>query len=504
MIKENVMENIENSENRNNCENICTKMVGYGYQLAVADVTTNFISKVLNACLNRSRKFKKPLGILISYRSSLKFKFVDVTGKFFTTEDGLEFNASLEQKFSTSAGGQVIYGINGTEIAGNVKEKLEKAITFFGKSKFKYLGNVTYPELFYACNTGLETYGEYMLESYLKLQQITNNSFQMSTDISYGVIKKHFALFNQNKQTYIEILEPTYENYLEKGKNGAEYVYTYKKKPKVAACNSLVGVFSFNADKLIFYKEHAKNLRIFNGDSICTFFACYITDIVRDLDIKVGAVLNEMTSTICMDYLRSKNINFTISKSFIFKDMIEQAQSYEIGLAWTPNGHGTIVFSDAVILKLEQMKSTTSGILLCLKDLFGRNCTDALGIFLACKAILTSQYDMNLFAQTYTRILEININKNIELSGSIVVEPSHIQKEINHWIDMFSGRIVLQCTEKTQSKEDKAITLKVFAEGGSQENCDILCLKVATLIFEECGGIGNYPLIRYSNYDFIQ
>lgn len=261
-----------------------------------------------------------------------------------------------------------------------------------------------------------------MYNAFIELQSLTNANIQISVDIAEGLVRKYVDHFNQNTVSYVEILEHIST---EKKKSGAGYLYEYKKKPKVAASNTLVGVFSKYANKLLFYKESAGKLRIFDGDSICGFLAVHIKELLNEIvlnsdtsnnnldnttdndinlnEISFGVILSDMSSTVCMDYLKYINIDFMLS-SGSFKAMVENNNGYEIGLAWTPTGHGTVRFSKSAVMKLEKIVETyemnkskniqnnsvtkqvkPAKILLTLYKLFGKYCTDAFGTLLVCK-----------------------------------------------------------------------------------------------------------------------
>lgn len=425
------------------------KYYGYGYLIKEESESAvlRSVVNILITCIERMSEYstrnteEKPtaMGIHINYcttnyrkqtlnhlhTGNFQIKMVDVTGKYLVDKNIKSFDSAVNldrnlseiliflQKEMKDKKMFFIFGTDNTEESDRLKKNIFRM--FFEQLNDLNVidgGIVSYAELFYffriifieksSALDGYKTieknvlelndfirecnvvpYERYLYDVFSELQNLTSNNIQISIDAAHGIVRKFVEIFKENQNSYIEILETFYKD--EKA-CGAEYVYEYKKKPKVAASNSLTGVFNMAADKLLFYKENDGKFCIFDGDAICVFLSVYVNELLKNIfdvnstdencmkeeenvchspissastgeiqtnKISFGVFLSDMSCMSCMDYLSQRQINFMLT-SFSFREMLERSRSCEIGLVWTPTGHGTIMFSRSAIKKLKK------------------------------------------------------------------------------------------------------------------------------------------------------
>ncbi|ORD93850.1 AGM1 [Enterospora canceri] len=486
----------------------------YGYVIGNTDVLqVAVVLKCVAVAAIHSDRIQKRVGVYFRQNdTNLGVFIVDQDGSYFDEETAADFTRAVN---GAEMGLERLREISSSVLIGYTEHRRVKEIYYAVEEMIRQIGSVGFrckslvgvglPELFYdVANSGEnETYVEFIKRSFLRLRELTDTSLHVAVDTAGGAMVECIEELNENQEMRVTHLMPTVKN----KKQGAEYVYNFKKIPRVQSSGCLTGSFDAMGTRLVFYKENSTNLRIYDGDVLGSYVINYIDNLLRaiskevDLSISRGIVLNELTSTVCMDYLTNRGIEFTLTGLEV-KHMQEKTKIYDISVLSNPEGYLTASCSSKAVALLERAREAATSekvtrsvdILLTLCRMLGRNCSDGLATLYCFKAILKSHYDLNLYKKTHTRILTVKLKQGISLSYNKVVSPVYLQKHINYYTRKCRGRVVL----RKNGSNPNGTELVIFTEASSEEQCDILCLKIADLFYENCGGIGEYPAISYS------
>lgn len=533
---------------------------GRGYSLHKDDIGHLITIRSIIQCIIRSQETInshgtiRPLGVYFSsYHMNITLSFINEDGQFFNRKQSHAFDSfnnspaflrtlctESHKLFNTA--GEIIVGFDNTSGSKKLHLLLMNLLPLFTNVKATYVHSVTVPQFLYVFNKVIsygptdtmdgpektrfissltEEYTLNLIRDFLHLKSLTNNSLHLCCDAGLGPVKSSLDIVNESIETYIDLLPPSECDVDSKYKRGAHYIYLYKGRPKVAHTACLAGSIDNIADALLFYKESGDNLRIFDGDTLMCYIATYIKNIIDSINsrnigvfapVSLEVILTNLSSTVAINFLKHRNILITREKhnsiSEVLNENTNKKTVSDIRICWRPSGHGSVLFTSKGIEKLndilanllatEEPNSVTNGIniLLTLYKLFNQACSDALANLLVCKGILRSHYDLNLYKPSSTRVLTIQITKEIKIDRNRVINPIGIQKYINAFIRKYNGRIVLLHSQYDANSRSE---ITVYAESSKDTDCDILCLKVADLLYEEFGGIGGYPMVKYQH-----
>ncbi|KAM0686517.1 hypothetical protein COBT_002258 [Conglomerata obtusa] len=286
---------------------------------------------------------------------------------------------------------------------------------------------------------------------------------------------------------------------------GADYVVTHKKSPKnilidetkILKCASFDG----DADRLIYFSTK-DGFKLINGDRIAIVIALYIYEIIKDLEnINVGVVLSHYSNSSAINVIKGK-FDVILCDTGV-KNFIKHSRSFDIGIFFEPNGHGSVTFSEKLLLIIEQnikngndLIKHNMKILKAMSMIFDPCVGDAIANFLVLEALFedeTLNSINELYRELPTRMLSIKIkSKDIFKMKSDVqmIEPIEVRDEIARICTKFGGRAFV----RPSGTED---IVRIFAEARKRDICDSLCLSIAQLVYDKCNGIGNHPEIKY-------
>ncbi|KAJ3563442.1 hypothetical protein NP233_g8944 [Leucocoprinus birnbaumii] len=285
---------------------------------------------------------------------------------------------------------------------------------------------------------------------------------------------------------------------------GADYVKTTqqlppslegKLRPVERGC-SLDG----DADRLMyFYIDEKRQFRMLDGDKIAALVAAFIVDLVKlsglQSKIRVGIVQTAYANGASTKYLAQRLPVKCVPTGV--KHLHHAAESFDIGVYFEANGHGTVLFSRNTLETLERhepinpAQQTALNHIINLTKLINQTVGDALSdmllveVVLAHKAYTGVEWD-SLYTDLPNRLVKVVVNdRNSFVTTDAerrLVSPPGLQNRIDELVVKYDqGRTFV----RPSGTED---VVRVYAEAGLRIAADDLAYRVAGMVYDEAGG----------------
>lgn len=292
---------------------------------------------------------------------------------------------------------------------------------------------------------------------------------------------------------------------------GADYV----QKEKVAPCcfgPKDLGLrcvsFDGDADRLVYFRiseVNSSSIDLVDGDKILSLFTLFIKEQLEYLNkseseglnnpllARVGVVQTAYANGASTDYLKQLGLEVVFTPTGV-KYLHKKAAEYDIGIYFEANGHGTILFSEDFLYKLQEksnyLTSSDAGSephkaalrLLAVSKLINQAAGDALSGLLLVEAVLyymgwSMQNWIELYDDLPSRQLKVKVADRTAVittnAETRVLQPSVLQEAIDAETGKYHrGR----CFVRPSGTED---IIRVYAEAFSQEAADSLALSVS-------------------------
>ncbi|KIY50454.1 Phosphoacetylglucosamine mutase [Fistulina hepatica ATCC 64428] len=285
---------------------------------------------------------------------------------------------------------------------------------------------------------------------------------------------------------------------------GADYVKTSQKlppslhgklKPGQRAC-SLDG----DADRLIYYYlDENSQFHMLDGDKIAALVADFIVHLVKhagmEEDIKVGVVQTAYANGASTKYLNQRLPVKCVSTGV--KHLHHAAESFDIGVYFEANGHGTVLFSPRTLKTLASYEPSTpaqatafnhlSNLALVINQTVGDALSDMLLVetVLAQKSYSGVEWDL-LYSDLPNRLVKVVVGDRsafkTEDAERRLVSPPGLQAKIDELVRRFEGG---RSFVRPSGTED---VVRVYAEASNRPQADELAFRVAGLVYDEAGG----------------
>ncbi|XP_050234582.1 phosphoacetylglucosamine mutase isoform X2 [Mercurialis annua] len=295
---------------------------------------------------------------------------------------------------------------------------------------------------------------------------------------------------------------------------GADFVQKEKIVPQGVGsenagirCASLDG----DADRLVYFtvlESNSSRIDLVDGDKILSLFAVFLREQLSALnkekdeklddcfEARFGVIQTAYANGASTDYLKQLGLEVVFTPTGV-KYLHEQAARYDIGIYFEANGHGTILFSENFLSRLEsrcnKLSSEYKGSeqhnaalrLLAVSKVMNQAAGDALSGLLLVEAILRHKgWSIHKWGELYhdlpSRQLKVKVLDRTAVvtanAETLVVKPLGIQEAINAEIAKYShGR----CFVRPSGTED---VVRVYAEASTQEAADSLANAVVKLV----------------------
>ncbi|CAD5118147.1 DgyrCDS6883 [Dimorphilus gyrociliatus] len=386
-------------------------------------------------------------------------------------------------------------------------------------------GTITTPQLHYMvrCINTRNAYGMATIEGYCnKLSKALKNIWQNQGERK--VYKPHIIVDCANgvgakrlkdiAERFDKILSIEIRNAGEGKLNyrcGADYVKVNQRGPEGIDCieGQKYASFDGDADRIVFYYTDKDNIfHLLDGDKVATLIASYLIGLIRKcgLELNLGIVQTAYANGNSTAYIQDELKVPVACVCTGVKHLHRKALEFEIGVYFEANGHGTILFSDSALSKIESSCSSSSNEseklsaneLRTFVDLVNQTVGDSISDMLIVETILRDKdWDVADWDKSYrnlaNRLLVVKVNDRsvFETTNAerTVIKPTGLQKAIDDHVKLFpNGRSFV----RPSGTED---VVRIYAESDTQENADQLALAVAKSTYDLAGGTGNLPTL---------
>ncbi|XP_023217197.1 phosphoacetylglucosamine mutase-like [Centruroides sculpturatus] len=389
--------------------------------------------------------------------------------------------------------------------------------------KLRDYGLLTTPQLHYmvCCYNTKNKYGEDTEDGYYK--KLSNAFIQLRKDSSVDSKKKYLPTVkldgaNGIGSIKIKLLQKYLENFLDiklyndgsKGKLnykcGADFVKVQQKLPEGLSLEVGDKGLSYDgdADRIVYYYLDSKNtFHLLDGDKIAVLVATYLKHLLN-----ATGLTNIKLCIVQTAYANGNSTNYISNTLKIpvacvptgVKHLHHRAQKEDIGIYFEANGHGTVLFNEAVINEINEVtknscdsnKQSAAKKLLLTIDMINQTTGDAISDMLLVETILyTFDWDIatwnNLYADLPNKQLKVKVVDRTVITTTDAerkcVTPNGLQKSIDELVKKYeNGRSFV----RPSGTED---LVRVYAEATTQENADMLAREVAEKVYELAGGI---------------
>ncbi|KAJ3570879.1 hypothetical protein NPX13_g5579 [Xylaria arbuscula] len=284
---------------------------------------------------------------------------------------------------------------------------------------------------------------------------------------------------------------------------GADYVKTRQRappNPKPAPGERWCSLDG-DADRLIYYwVDPETGFFMLDGDRIATLAASFIADLSRsagiDNQLRIGVIQTAYANGASTKYVEQHLQLPVVCTPTGVKHLHHAACSFDIGVYFEANGHGTVLFSSTAIQTFKTKEPQSPGqkdaldTLSALADLINQTVGDAISDMLMVEVILAHKgWTMKDWALTYkdlpNRLVRVEVgNKDLFQTTDAERKLSHpagCQEEIDREVKKYTtGRSFARASGTENA-------CRVYAEAATRSEADELANKVA-IIVRQYGG----------------
>lgn len=495
-----------------------------------SDGLINIITRASFIAYLRSSSFAgKRIGLVITASHNPAdyngVKFIDHNGNMLdqsweTCSDELvncddeDFNNVLNKifrKFSNFADindgvtGHIVIGRDTRESGVEIVKSIKEALSLVNCTVEDY-GEVTTPEMHYLIRKSnaenklvdKSDYIEHLVSNFNRLTALTKVNTHVYVDTSNGVVEQKLDEIYGKAENKIDFTILNQKDGVLNYQCGADYVKTHIKPPQLGENafstlkKELVASFDGDADRLVLFTLE-NGFTLIDGDAQAVFLANYFASLLEQIGEKlvIGVVLSHYSNNAVFEEIKKFKSE---RKTTGVKNFVRAARNYDIGVYFEPNGHGSVMFSNNAIKTFENGNSQHHKILKVLSNMFDQSIGDALANFLVFKCLIKSTDNLKTYAEYPSRLLTVKVkdkNSIVVNDNNEVQSPAYLQGLIDVEVTKFNGRAFV----RPSGTED---LVRVYAEAPKSQETDLLALKVAQIVYDNCEGVGAHPEIRYS------
>jgi phosphoacetylglucosamine mutase len=244
--------------------------------------------------------------------------------------------------------------------------------------------------------------------------------------------------------------------------------------------------------------------QLLDGDKIAALLAIFVRDCLAGLPqelaagLRIGVVQTSYANGASTAFIqRQLGLQAPCTPTGV-KHLHEVAKGFDIGVYFEANGHGTVLFSPALLALLEAERERHRGAadLLALSRLMNQAVGDALSGLLAVHAVLArKRWGLAQWRALYSDLPSRQAKLRVADRGAIRTEdaerrcvaPPGLQQAIDAAV---AGRASGRAFARPSGTED---AVRVYAEAGSQAAADALAAEVGRAVYDLAGGVGPRP-----------
>ncbi|GLV34248.1 nesthocker [Carabus blaptoides fortunei] len=291
---------------------------------------------------------------------------------------------------------------------------------------------------------------------------------------------------------------------------GADFVKVQQKLPEGIPSEPNVRCVSVDGDAdrvMYYYTDDDGKFHLLDGDKIAILVAGYLKELLQDIniDLSLGLVQTAYANGASTEYI-SNHLKVQVDcVPTGVKHLHHKALSYDIGVYFEANGHGTVIFSKNAKKQIsdkakdtgaQESEKTAALRLLTLIDVINETVGDAISDMLLVESILHARgWGCKQWEECYSdlpnRQLKVTVkDRNVIKTTNAertCVEPEGLQAAIDTLVARYpKGRSFV----RPSGTED---IVRVYAEAATPEECNKLATEVAAKVFEMAGGVGSPP-----------
>uniref|UniRef100_A0A8C9TQ44 Phosphoacetylglucosamine mutase n=1 Tax=Scleropages formosus TaxID=113540 RepID=A0A8C9TQ44_SCLFO len=292
---------------------------------------------------------------------------------------------------------------------------------------------------------------------------------------------------------------------------GADYVKVQQKPPQGVEMSVGERCCSFDgdADRIVYYyKDSDGCFHLQDGDKIATLIGTFLKDMLTQagLDLQVAVVQTAYANGSSTRYLEDVlKVTVCCTKTGV-KHLHHAAQEFDIGVYFEANGHGTVLFSNAAVHKIEKLaqdssiknekKRTAAQLLHSTINVINQAVGDAISDMLLVEGVLAVQ---GLSVQQWDAIYSDlpNRQRKIKVADRRVITTTDAERRVvtppglQEAVDMLVKKYPQsRAFVRPSGTED---IIRVYAEADTQENTDALAQEVCLAVYRLAGGVGEEP-----------
>ncbi|KXN90072.1 Phosphoacetylglucosamine mutase [Leucoagaricus sp. SymC.cos] len=285
---------------------------------------------------------------------------------------------------------------------------------------------------------------------------------------------------------------------------GADYVKTMQQLPPSLEGKLAPGKrgcsLDGDADRLMyFYMNEKRQFRMLDGDKIATLVAAFIVDLVKAAglqgQIRVGIVQTAYANGASTKYLTQRLPVKCVPTGV--KHLHHAAESFDVGVYFEANGHGTVLFSrntQDIPEKHEPntpAQQTALNHIINLTRLINQTVGDALSDMLLVEVVLAHrsysgiEWD-SLYTDLPNRLVKVVVNDRNSFTTTDaerrLVTPPTLQQRIDDLVLKYDGG---RAFVRPSGTED---VVRVYAEATARIGAEELAYRVAGMVYDEAGG----------------
>jgi phosphoacetylglucosamine mutase len=264
---------------------------------------------------------------------------------------------------------------------------------------------------------------------------------------------------------------------------------------------------------------------LLDGDKIAVLLASFLREevnaalpVLDGFEPSFAAIQTAYANGASTKHLRAAGVPVEMTATGV-KHLHHAAAKYDLGVYFEANGHGTVLFSDAIVLKLRsyvqtrlagtggkplgalgqtnsKRESTAARRLLAFHKLSNQGVGDALSDMLLVESVLRlrgwSVKDWNgMYTDLPSRQAKLSVKDRTTIvctnDETRVISPASLQAALDAAVSKYGqGR----CFVRPSGTED---AVRVYAEAESQESADALALDALVAIHTHASGVGELP-----------
>lgn len=292
---------------------------------------------------------------------------------------------------------------------------------------------------------------------------------------------------------------------------GAEHVQKGRQHPagfsRNADRNKRSCSMDGDADRLVYHYFDAEGeWHLLDGDKIASLFALFYKEnypVLMEAGVSMGIVQTAYANGASSAFLNSLDLKTVVAKTGV-KNCHHKATQFDIGMYFEANGHGTVLFKDAALERLQKLepnltdeaKKQSLARVLASYQVVNQCVGDAMSLILFVEGILRlknwtiKDWDA-IYSDLPSRQTKLPVEDRTKIqcneTETQVTSPVDLQNEINTLVQQVDqGRAFV----RPSGTED---VVRVYAEAATPEMADNLALAVAKAVHRIAGGVGDVP-----------